>query len=205
MVEVILVGKGRPLLRRANEPRFDGARFAARAAVVEEVLMKMVPGGERASSCGRCCRISCPGQEERTFLLRPSLRNDEIGHVSRMLAECLVRSGAEGKRPVALMLIGIGPSGSQKSEVGSAGVQSPGALSVGRRSARSAAVRRRAPSATPRHSSARRAAAARRAARRAGGHRCAAVSAASRGRADRVACGLGPVPWLSAGLKPIRA
>src|SRR5438270_5231009 len=42
-----------------------------------------------------------------------------------MFAECFDRSGAAGKMPVALMLIGIAPRGSQKSDFGSADVQSP--------------------------------------------------------------------------------
>src|SRR6266403_1964742 len=42
-----------------------------------------------------------------------------------MFAECFDRSGAAGKMPVALMLIGIAPKGSQKSDFGRADVQSP--------------------------------------------------------------------------------
>jgi hypothetical protein len=51
------------------------------------------------------------GKMRKRCFSMPSLHSGGSGTYSSMLAECLLRSGADGNKPVVLMLIGIGASG----------------------------------------------------------------------------------------------
>src|SRR3954451_10760667 len=93
----------------------------------EKVFMKTVPTGKPHLS-DLLLSIFLPfGTTMKRCFSIPSLQSGGSGTYSCMLAGCFVRSGAAGKMPSSLMLLGILPSGSQKIDLGNAGVQSPDA------------------------------------------------------------------------------